>query len=293
MNGRCTQHQAAQAAAPGGRIARIQIDAAEHIDGIAGGQAERIHRRRADRRVAAQQLLQHLLVHGHALRQATRRSCRSDGLCCPQVQRRHAQAELPRAIAHAVSCWQPPRSIATGPADEESDQDATAPERGRNQHLLRGQCHTRAQHHTPCIAGNRTACQSGAAETATDQQRGRTERIQCCIGDGRARAGGRRAVLSDDFQVPAFGRGQVDRQDAVAALRAAGIEPCKPGERDGRRAAAARAVTQHKIDIAGVQRAPTHRLAAPFRRSLYEGVVTGFVVSRVAPHHLGRGHHQP
>ncbi|KAG1600484.1 hypothetical protein G6F46_014018 [Rhizopus delemar] len=71
MDGRRPQHQLAQAAVAGGRIAGVQVHAAEYIDCVARGQAQCLQCGRAKRGIAPQQLLQGLLVQRQPLRQRT------------------------------------------------------------------------------------------------------------------------------------------------------------------------------------------------------------------------------
>ncbi len=103
MDGLRAQYQRLQATAAGGTVARIQVDAAEHVDRIPRDQAQRVQRRRAGGIIAAQQLLQHGLVHGHATGQRPCRSGLRDRFGTAEVQRRHAQAELTGTIAGRVA----------------------------------------------------------------------------------------------------------------------------------------------------------------------------------------------
>ncbi len=103
MDGLRAQYQRLQATAAGGTVARIQVDAAEDVDRIPCDQAQRIQRRCAGGIIAAQQLLQHGLVHGHAIWQRPCGRRLRDRLGGAEVERRHAHAKLARAITGGIA----------------------------------------------------------------------------------------------------------------------------------------------------------------------------------------------
>ncbi|KAG1222693.1 hypothetical protein G6F35_005128 [Rhizopus arrhizus] len=107
MDGRRPQHQLAQAAVAGGRIAGVQVHAAEYIDCVARGQAQCLQCGRAKRGIAPQQLLQGLLVQRQPLRQRTLCGHRLQRCSITEVDGGHRQAQPACAIADIVAQLEP------------------------------------------------------------------------------------------------------------------------------------------------------------------------------------------